>query len=409
MDYHIPSVVIDNGSMTTRAGVSTDENPSLVFPTHYSKNVNTDEIVIGRDINNYPENEVYTLLNDGIFYNWDHVLDNWKYVYSNLKIESRELPLVITENSWNTKKNRNKSCQLAFEELEVPVFSIVKAPLCTSYSVGRSTSLIIDIGSSVTSVTPIFNGNILAKGTVHSKFAGDFLNLHVLEFLKKKTNNNIDDFLIPKAFNSDKKMSNSFKMYQINKTLADFKLSCLSFSKLPLDPIITPEQSNQIQMTPRHYLLPNEQENIQDDIVELQYEQYQLPEVLLKPALYTNNNLQDIKVPRDSMGLVELVLSSLQKLETAGDIYQQLLNNIVITGGTSFIPDLEHRVINEFQRTLPSLSIQTYSNPNLLERNFSSWIGATILSSMGSTLDNIFINKEEYEELGEDLIAERFK
>lgn len=401
----VTSVIIDNGSLYTRAGVSTDELPSMNFPSVYSENPETKEIVIGNEINDYPQNEIFTLHNDGLIYNFDLLEHNWKYIYKNLDLSLNESPLVVTENSWNTKKNRALMCELAFEKFEVPLFSLVKNSICTSYSYGRSTSIVIDIGSSIASITPIFNGIILNKGSLHTKFAGDFLNLHSLNFLTKYTKQTNEDFLVP-SFYQGQKLSNSFKIYQINKQLTDFKLNCLQVSKLPISPIITREEQMQIPNQQRHYLLPNNVPELKDNVVELNYEQYQLSEPIFKPSLF---EIPGVKIPSNSQGIIEMLLTSLQKLEVSTEVYSQLLSNVIITGGSSLLPNLEQRVYNEFQRTVPNLSITTYLNPKLFERNFSNWIGASILSSMGAELDNIYIDKKEYEEFGEDLIAERFK
>ncbi|GMF88520.1 unnamed protein product [[Candida] boidinii] len=161
MEFDFPSVIIDSGSSTTRAGLSMDNSPSFVMPSVYSReSLNSGDYIFGDALDDSPSNEVFTIVSGGLVYNWDAMLEAWKHIYKELQVEDRadELPLVITENSWNTKKNRQMACQLAFEEMDVPALSILKRQLCTAYGVGRANALVIDVGGDVASVTPIHNG-----------------------------------------------------------------------------------------------------------------------------------------------------------------------------------------------------------------------------------------------------------
>ena len=189
MTYTAPAVVIDNGSYTTKAGFSLEDLPSLVFNSNYMKHDKTQQVIIGDELmENNSEQQVMKLLDDGLIYDFDNIVHNWQYVFDNVDnnnpINSSEFPLVVTEQPWNTSKNKVNSCQVAFETLQVPIFSLVKTPLAQLYRCGKSTGLVIDIGSSVTSVTPILDGVIQLKCSYHSKYAGDFVNLHVLNYLE---------------------------------------------------------------------------------------------------------------------------------------------------------------------------------------------------------------------------------
>jgi len=376
----ITSIVIENGSHTTRAGFSTETLPSLIFPTVYSQDPVTKKYQFDDEIN--PDSEIFTIVKEGIAYNWDALEQSWAYVFDKLKVDPTEFPLVISEELWNNKKNRSKLTELAFEKFNVPVFTVLKSPIAITYGLGRSTSLVIDIGSSKTSITPIVDGTILYKGAVHSKFAGDFLNLHILKYLEKSTN---FDYV---------KGSESYKTFQIDKILNDFKSTISSVSNYPIV-----SSSADFSIGSKSYQLPD------GKVIEVGKEQVLLSEPLFHPLSY---KIPGVELSEDSLGLTDLILNGLKKLDVTQDIYASLLNNIVLTGGTSLLPGLETRLISDLSRFLTTFNIQSFSNPNLIERNNAVWIGAGVLASMNS-FENHYITNQEYKEGGEAIINEKFK
>ncbi|CAK7896109.1 actin-related protein 7 [[Candida] anglica] len=457
MAYTSPAVVIDNGSQTTRAGFASEDFPSLVYSSNYSVDSNN-KVVIGDDeIDKHPENEIMTLLDNGLVYNWDNVIHNWQYAYDNLDssspIDPKEYPLMLTEPSWNTKKNKLISTQMAFETLEVPIFSLVKTPLAQLFHQSKATGLIVDIGSAITSITPILDGIIQTKAAMHSKYAGDFASLHSLNYLSQKVPSL--DHLLPKPFISDLsnlKATASFKNFQItNKVVEEFRYSMLQVSELPAT-------ASHFSAPAKSFYLPYG-ENVQ-----VQQEQFSLLEPLFQPSAFQLPNLS-IPAPAfdkpATQGLTHIILSSLKALEASiipqavlentantsansshharfNDILRELLSNILITGGTSLTPGLTQRVLHDLYKsvnqffpnylcTQPGRLVlnvlgnnQTNGN-DVWDKKFGSWIGACNLASMLNSsnqendngasiaLDNWYITKSEYEELGEDLILEKFK
>lgn len=311
---------------------------------------------------------------------------------------------------------------------------------------GRSTGLVVDIGSSVASVTPILDGIIQSKSSFHSKYAGDFANLHALRFLE--SNVSIDN-LIPMKFQSTR-MSQSFKDYQISyNILQDFKSSMLNVCEIPAG-----QSTN--ALNPKNYQLPNKSH------IGISREQINLLENLFQPGF---SPLLNLAIPEVNFnkpatnGLSSLVLLALKNLESSfipnnepmnttnvnsrytkfNEILRELLSNILITGGSSLTTGLSQRVINDIYKsahqffpnyifTQPGrLVLGTLGNyqqndiNEVWDKKFGSWLGACNLASMlndndnqesngiNIALDNWFVTKSDYEELGEDLILEKFK
>jgi actin-related protein 4 len=75
-----------------------------------------------------------------------------------------EHPLLLTEPSWNSKEAREELTEVAFEGLDVPAFYLANSTVLSSFSAGKPSSLIVDIGASQASAVPVVDGFILRKG-----------------------------------------------------------------------------------------------------------------------------------------------------------------------------------------------------------------------------------------------------
>lgn len=456
----LPAVVIDNGSSSTRAGLALEELPSLVFGSNYAVNKDGNVIVDETQLADDPSNEIMTLLEDGVIYNTDNIVHNWNYAFDNLDggngMDPTEHPLMITEQVWNTNKNKGELAQIAFEQMKVPLFSLVKTPLAQLYHMGRSSGLVVDVGSSVVSVTPILDGIVQQKSSFHSKYGGDFVSLHALRSLETKLDYQPYQLdytrLLPRKFGACN-MSDSFKLYYANKNaLLHFKQTMLYVNEPQL-----PGQYYAPHQHPRPalYQLPDSTHVSYSD-----QELVLLTEPLFLPHLY---NLPGMTLPEPSVekagshGLSNLVLFALKKLEASfmssvtnesqsatannrfNDILRLVFSNFLITGGGSLIPGLNERLTGELSRLAPlvlpnyvitnsyKLSINVLKNAaagdinETLDKKFGAWLGAANLASMlqvssvednGSSnfaLDHWFVSKANYEELGQDYIIERFK
>lgn len=436
MGYQSPPVVIDNGSYTTKAGFATEDLPSLVFNTNYLIS-GENKIVGDYEINQHPQDDVMTLMDNGLIYDFDNIVHNWQYIYDHVdndnSIDPKEYPLVTTEQTWNTVKNKTKTCEIAFEHFQVPVFSLVKTPLTQIFRSGRSTGLVIDIGASVSSVTPILDGIIQTKCQMHSKYAGDFLNLHLMNSLNNQPGFN-PSMLLPESFKSP---SESFSNYHIaHNSLAEYKNLVLNY---------------QIQS----FQLPNKSHVVVPATNSNQYVQ-----ALFQPNMYRIDGVpipdQTIDKPL-TLGLTNLVFALLKSLEMQllpnsqpqhhqaslnskyarfNEIFKGLLSNVLITGGLSLVSGLPDHILNDLRiltpKYFPNYTYSSYlisavpvlSDTNeTWERQFGGWLGACNFANMlnddadddGTTsssniaLENWFVTKADYKEMGEDLILEKFK
>eukprot|EP00160_Parvularia_atlantis_P001321 Unigene11061_Nuclearia_a/m.33823 Unigene11061_Nuclearia_a/g.33823 ORF Unigene11061_Nuclearia_a/g.33823 Unigene11061_Nuclearia_a/m.33823 type:complete len:102 (-) Unigene11061_Nuclearia_a:31-336(-) len=88
------------------------------------------------------------------------------------------------------------------------------------------------------------------------------------------------------------------------------------------------------------------------------------------------------------------------------ELWQPLLASTVLTGGTSLMPGLPERVHSEVSQLAASLKAKVIASPSSIERRFSSWIGGSILASLGS-FHQMWVAKAEYDETGRPVIEQK--
>ena len=216
----VSAIVLDMGAETTKAGYAGEDTPKGVFPTSVGlappeaeqpKKYYVDDFACVRQ-----NMEVASPFTDGLVTDWDAFLAVWDYaLQAKLRVQSEgmEHPLMIAEPAFNTKALREKLVQHIFDKYSPPALFLAKArprgpprprfhayaagggllrgrglgpppppppprrqaPVLSSFSAGRPTSLVIDIGHAGTVVTPVHDGYALVKGITRSPLAGAML------------------------------------------------------------------------------------------------------------------------------------------------------------------------------------------------------------------------------------------
>jgi actin-related protein len=84
-----------------------------------------------------------------------------------------------------------------------------------------------------------------------------------------------------------------------------------------------------------------------------------------------------------------------------------LYGNVVTVGGNSLMSGFTERLNKELStRTPPSVRVKMVQNVSNVERKFSTWIGGSILASLG-TFQQMWISKQEYEETGKSIVHKK--
>ena len=69
------------------------------------------------------------------------------------------------------------------------------------------------------------------------------------------------------------------------------------------------------------------------------------------------------------------------------DIRKEMYSNILVTGGNSLLPGFVERMQKQlYNYSSQSVKIKLITHPSNSERKFSTWIGGSILSSLGKII-----------------------
>lgn len=105
------------------------------------------------------------------------------------------------------------------------------------------------------------------------------------------------------------------------------------------------------------------------------------------------------------MGYQQMVVDSVNRSDI--DVRKEMYSNIICCGGNSLYSGFAERLQKQLYSTIvQSARIKVIYHPSSSERRFSSWIGGSILSSLG-TFHQLWLSKEEYEEHGALLIERK--
>ena len=124
-------------------------------------------------------------------------------------------------------------------------------------------------------------------------------------------------------------------------------------------------------------------------VITIGNERFRAPESLFQPSF----------IGMESCGVHETTFNSIMKCDV--DIRKDLYSNIVLSGGTTMYPGLQERLQKDIAAMAPpSVKVKVIAPP---ERKYSVWIGGSILASL-TTFQQMWINKDEYEESGPSIV-----
>ncbi|EFP85912.1 uncharacterized protein PGTG_11668 [Puccinia graminis f. sp. tritici CRL 75-36-700-3] len=461
----VSAVVLDIGSSTTRAGYAGEDTPKVVIPTSYGYiPPASDSAEPGAGSYYFGDHgptlwraqmEVRSPMKESMVEDWTAV---GKLITTVFDREMRlglpaavlepdekrgiltEHPLLVTEPSWNSKENRERMIEMAFEELDTPAYYSVDRSVMAAFAAGKGTAVVVDIGDDLTTVTPICDGFVLRKGIQKSPIAGNVLSslllsttesllptpLYPHSLIASKASHpapvdpdsamasatDEDPVLVPPGVTlrderlpgkENSKTTDSFLRYQKIRIMHDLKESiCEVFPR-------TWEEETLSAMPGRTFEFPSGQQQ--------QYgrERYMIPEVIFNPAISPwplgkhvggRHPGSTISMAEAPLPLSHLLLEAIAASDI--DIQPTLNANIILTGASSLIPGLIDRLDFDLKAISPAVKFKISAPGNLVERKFAPWLGGSILASLGS-FHQLWIGKDEYKEQGRSVVHRRCK
>lgn len=338
-----------------------------------------------------------------------------------------EHPLFMTEPSWNPAKAREKCAEIALESWASPAFYLGRTGVMGAFGAGKSSALVIDFGASQLSITPVHDGMILKKGVMRSHLGGNYISSQVRNMFALNDPQPIT--IIPHYLVQSKQPVDagqpaqavikeyptgspaptaSFRRFQEEKVVLEFKENCLQAwynLNVPFrgqGEALTREQHQQYMHS---FEFPDGYNQT------FSTERFKVVESLFDHQAYIaapagSEDGQQYPAPDAQQTLPGLIKQSLNQVDV--DIKPFLLANVVITGAGSLIKSLPDRLQFELGKMYPQVRVRINASGMAVERKFGSWIGGSIMSSLG-TFHQMWISKKEYDEHGAGIVEKRCK
>ncbi|KAJ1443188.1 Actin family [Sesbania bispinosa] len=335
-----------------KAGFAGDSAPCVVFPTivgHPRHN----GVMVGNDMDqknayvgdealfNYDTVTLKHPIEHGIVRYWDDMEKIFHHTfYNELRVTPEKHPVMLTEVPLNPKANREKMTQIMFETFTTPSIYISFSALHILYASGRTTGIVMDSGGGMSCVVPVYNGQPIPYATQRLDLAGG----------------DITDFLM-KILN---KRGYSFNTSAEREIIRDMKEK-LAYIALDYEQeLVTGKTNNSL----KRYELPDGR------VISIGDECFKCAEVLFQPSLIQS------KEP----GIHEAIYNSIMKCDD--DIRKNLYDNIILSGGTTLLPNIVDRMRKEISVLAPrSMKIRVVAPP---ERKYVAWIACSILASLST-------------------------
>ena len=363
-------IIIDNGTNEVKAGFSKEEVPKIVFPNillikcdefqikdYFVFNYSYDNIEIDKD---FDLNLKYPIEN-GTVTDWNDMEKIWDKAFEKLGVSPSEYNVMITENSLNTKINREKISEIMFENFDVPGLYITNPAVLSLISSGRFSGIVIDSGEGITSFVPIFDGYSLQNSKLRMDLAGK----------------DITDYLVKNLEESGVSFNTLVQKKIISKLIKE-KTCYVAFD-------FEKEKNNYKSMT---YEMPD------GKLINVKDERFRAPEILFHPEMSG----------KYFGGIHQFCCDSINKSDV--DLKKDLYNCIYLSGGSTLFSGLSERLTKEIQKIAPEIMKYKVRVIADTERKYSAWIGGALLSS-DSNFDSMWITRDEYNEDGPSIIHKK--
>ena len=384
-------LVIDLGNAYTKIGFSGEDLPKEIIPSLYARNKMFDKKnEIGAfdqkmDIFGYEATEPQYKDDYNLFYLTcgDHKEKTSKEYLEFLKdalenkmgLSTSEYDVIVNISPIKNEENIRTYGRLFIEELGFKALAMINSSSLSLYATGRTTGLVVQCGETRTYTVPIYEGFPLYHSLNKTKIGGRDLteifrrgilennigikegDIHTLRQVKEKT------CCVPVEQNYS---------YYMDESNEDIIKKETQLFKLPDENIVSIPRRTRIIAS----------------------------ELLFTPSIFEEK--------KNENGLINLITGSINKTEMIDKKFKQnLIENIVLSGGTTMMEGFANRIYQDLENYRES-GFELEYEPNIIAENnraIGKWIGMSMISSM-SAFDKLFIKKAEYQELGEERFSE---
>ena len=316
-----------------------------------------------------------------------------------------------------------KYTELMMETMEAKSLFLAPSPMLAAFSLGRKTALVVDLGAGGCRVTPVVDGHILKHSQRRNGRGGDWMgNITWKAMLEEK---------IPIKPQYQLRQQQQQQQQRPKKTIESNKLFH-TWAMLDLmyqvrtDPSVTVDlysrgipfmnQSSAIPQTPEtpSSVSPSNLELPDGTSIDLSTSfgksLTRVPELLFTDMTPFSSGSMTGMGGLETLSNAPLHKLIQESLLAVGDVdaRKELVGNICLSGGSSVLPNLDSRLSYELSTILPGfVKPKVIASRNSVERTCAAWIGASILTSLGS-FQQLWLSRTEYEEYGATMAIQRF-
>ncbi|EEY66314.1 actin-like protein [Phytophthora infestans T30-4] len=443
----VEAVVGDVGTGLSKFGLAGEDTPQLVLPSIVgrrppppkdAKDAPATSAVLG-DMWHRHDLEVVRPIEACAVANWDALEKVWSHAFDRLHVDAKIHPVITSAASCfandalhnAASRDGEKYLEMMFETFQVPAFYMAKDAVLDAFAFGRSLALVAEIGAGASRVVPVYDGYALERPAQYSPVGCNQLSEyleHLMSTQKPKSvtvrprgtftrklnpqTGALETIPLSEELTTPPAMPSSYLKFARADLFRDMRETTCITSETALEGQLrdSPGQASSpepepLEITEQQYELPDGQ------TIVLGKERYEVPEFLLHPknfggAVVKNEQHAAAAAKVVAKGLHTMLYDAVQLCDA--DLRRDLLTNIILCGGGSLTPGITERLHAELTRMVPSTFKVRFTTVTKIERQFSVFIGGSILASLGS-FQQLWVSKREYDEVGAHaLCADRF-
>ena len=350
------SLVLDLGSYSVKAGLSSDEVPheirSIVGQSRLESGgpyIGDSAVALGNSV------VLSEPISEGMIDNCDELELILDLIYSLTK--ATDFPVVVAEPVFNSEPKREELTELLFEKFSIPELNITMQGILTLVGTGRVTGLVLDCGYGLCQTVPVFESYVLPHSIGALRLGGKDLD----SLLAK---------LIALQGPSLTKTADRETLRKIKHKLCYCRTA--------------PEST--LTASVEKYTLPD------GTSIALSEERFIVPEAYFSPGL----------VGAEGNGLAELVAECIRNSPI--DLTRPLVNNIILAGGSSMFEGFTQRLSAEVKMRVSAKMSRDVKIVGPADRNLSTWNGGKAFAELRDSFAERWLRREEYDEYGAQYI-----
>ena len=412
-------VVLDNGTGMVKAGFAGADKPRVVFrscvgrPKHHriipGGALEGGEVFVGSKVEEHRGALLLSYpMEHGVVQNWSDMEKIWSHVYSreNLNVRSDEHAVLLTEAPLNPLANRERAAEHFFEALNVPALFFSLQAILSLYASGRTTGVVLDSGDGVTHAVPVYEGFALPHAITRMDLAGRDVTQHLQLLLRRGGHNftttaelevvrQIKEQCCVVAFNpaEQEKQQQQQQLKQKQQQQGGGQTAGAGAGAATATGASGATGAAGAAAATAaagrfNYTLPD------GTSLELGPEAFRAPEILFRPEL----------VGSELRGVHDTLVKSVMRADL--DLRRVLFGQMVLSGGSTLFPGFGDRLLNEVRKhplAPRDTKIRIAAPP---ERIYSTWIGGSILASLG-TFKQMWLTKADWQEHGARILSSK--